>query len=309
MTKDRKKIISLIFIIFTILVWGTTYLATQVLLESFTPIEILVYRFGLALIVLYLIFPKILKWQGWKFELFCLLAAVSGISVYQYLENVALIYTSASNVSIIISCAAFFTAIFSKLFLKDEEINLNFYIGFIISIIGIALLTFNGAINLELNPLGDFIALFSAILWGIYSVAVKKTSESKCDVLLVTRRIMLYGVILLVPMFLLSNETLHFEALKNPINLIWIGYLGIFASAICFYTWNYAVENIGSVKTSLSTYAFPIVTLIVGVLWFDETLTFMGGIGMILTLFGLYFSNKKINKKINKKDIEFTSGK
>lgn len=295
--KDKKKVISLIFILFTIIIWGTTYLATQELLKSFTPVEILLYRFGLALVVLYLIKPKILKWQGWKFELFCVLAAICGITVYQYLENVALIYTSASNVSIIISCAAFFTAIFSKIFLKDEEITIFFYIGFIISIIGIALLTFNGAINLELNPLGDFIALICAILWGVYSIAVKKTSEKKCDCLLVTRRIILYGVVLLIPLFLISGESLHLSDLKDSVNLVWIGYLGILASAICFYTWNYAVENLGSVKTSLSTYAFPIVTLIVGVLWFEEKLTLMGGIGMILTLLGLYFSNRKIIKK------------
>ena len=295
--KDKKRIISIIFILFTIIIWGTTYLATQELLVSFTPVEILIYRFVLALAILYLIKPKILKWQGWKFELFCVIASLCGITVYQYLENVALIYTSASNVSIIISCAAFFTAIFSKLFLKNEEITIFFYIGFVISIIGITLLTFNGAINLELNPLGDCIALFCAILWGVYSVAVKKTEDKKCDCLLVTRRIMLYGVILLIPLFFISGETLHLDKLSDVNNLLWIGYLGVLASALCFYTWNYAVENLGSVKTSLSTYAFPIVTLVVGVLWFNETLTLMGGIGMILTLLGLYFSNKKIVKK------------
>ena len=291
---EKKKLISLFFIILTIIVWGTTYLATQVLLKSFTPVEILVYRFSLALLILYLICPKILKWQGWKFELFCLLAAISGVSVYQYLENVALVHTSASNVSIITSIAVFFTAIFSKIFLKNEKINIFFYIGFVISMMGISLLTLNGVKNLELNPLGDFIALLNAILWGAYSVFVKKTEEKKCNTLLVTRRIMLYGVILLIPMFLISKETLHLDAFKDPINVIWIIYLGVLASAICFYTWNYAVENLGSVKTSISIYAFPLVTLIVGVLWFEEKLTFMGAIGLVLTLLGLYFSNKKI---------------
>ena len=294
---EKKKLISLFFIILTIIVWGTTYLATQVLLKSFAPVEILVYRFSLALVILYLICPKILKWQGWKFELFCLLAAISGVSVYQYLENVALVHTSASNVSIITSIAVFFTAIFSKIFLKNEKIGIFFYIGFVISMMGISLLTLNGVKNLELNPLGDFIALLNAILWGAYSVFVKKTEEKKCNTLLVTRRIMLYGIILLIPMFLISKETLHFEAFKNPTNVIWIIYLGVLASAICFYTWNYAVENLGSVKTSISIYAFPLVTLIVGVLWFEEKLTFMGAIGLVLTLLGLYFSNKKIKEK------------
>ena len=296
--KDRKKIISLIFLLFTILVWGTTFLATKELLKVFTPIEILIYRFGLALVSLYLIYPKLLKWQGVKFELYCLLAAISGIAIYQFLENVALSYTSASNVSIIISCACFFTAIFSKVFLKDEEIKYNFYIGFVISLLGIMLLTFNGAINLQLNPLGDAISLLCAILWGAYSIFVKKTSENKVNTLLCTRRMMLYGFILLIPILLIDGRGLNLEGLKDITNVAWIIYLGLFASAICFYTWNYAVENLGTVKTNLATYAFPVVTLIVGVIWFNEVLTWMGFFGVILTLLGLYFSSKKINKKL-----------
>lgn len=44
------------------------------------------------------------------------------------MENIALTYTMASNVGVIISVAPFFTAILSHLFLKQEEkLSANFF--------------------------------------------------------------------------------------------------------------------------------------------------------------------------------------
>ena len=39
----------------TIVIWGTTFVSTKVLLESFTPIEILFFRFTLGYLALWLI--------------------------------------------------------------------------------------------------------------------------------------------------------------------------------------------------------------------------------------------------------------
>ena len=45
----------------TILIWGTTFISTKVLLTDFKPIEILFYRFGIGLIVLLIAYPHKLK--------------------------------------------------------------------------------------------------------------------------------------------------------------------------------------------------------------------------------------------------------
>ena len=63
------------------------------------------------------------------------LAALCGVVLYQLSENIAIHFTNASNVSVIVSICPFFTAIISQIFLKEKHLSLWFVIGFIISII------------------------------------------------------------------------------------------------------------------------------------------------------------------------------
>lgn len=299
--KNKKTIFGHLLAILTVCVWGTTFIATKYLLEYFTPIEILFFRFLIAYFALFLVYPKIFKFTNWKCELLILLGSLSSITIYQYLENIALVYTSASNVSIIVACAAFFTGIFAKLFLKTEKVSLMFLLGFIVSIVGIVLITFNGSIILKFSPKGDILALFAAILWGIYSVIVKIVSKYNYNPLQVTRRIMLYGVITLIPMCLFSGADLsltRFITGDDSIrNLLLTLFLGLIASALCFSTWNIAVDYLGAVKTSLYVYCIPLVTIIFANIFLNEKITLIGSIGTIVTLGGLYISNIKLKTK------------
>ena len=116
----------------TILIWGTTFISTKVLLQDFQPIEILFFRFVLGLIALFLVYPRPLKGTSLRQELTFAAAGLSGVCLYYLLENIALTYTMASNVGVIISVAPFFTALLSRLFLKQEgTLRANFFIGFL----------------------------------------------------------------------------------------------------------------------------------------------------------------------------------
>ena len=196
----------------------------------------MVFRFTLGTIALFIVYPKIFKWTNWKHELYFFIASISGITIYQLLENIAIDYSQASNVSIIISCAAFFTAICSKIFLKDEKITKLFYLGFIVSMIGVVFVSINGNLDLNIFPLGDFIALLAAILWGLYGVAVKLVGEGNYHPIHVTRRIMFYSVLLLIPMALLNKSDLTLTRFMDIENLLLTLFLGLIASALCFLT-------------------------------------------------------------------------
>ena len=76
----------------TILIWGTTFISTKVLLEDFQPVEILVFRFILGFVILLLISPRRLKIKGKGEELLFVGAGLSGICLYYLLENIALTY-------------------------------------------------------------------------------------------------------------------------------------------------------------------------------------------------------------------------
>lgn len=157
----------------TILIWGTTFISTKVLLETFSPVEILFIRFVMGYLALWLVCPRTLKLDSRRQEPLFMAAGLCGITMYYLLENIALTFTLASNVGVIISIAPFFTAILSCLFLGGTRPGRQFFIGFLLAMAGIFLLSF-GSSSLSINPMGDILAVAAAIIWAVYSTLTKK---------------------------------------------------------------------------------------------------------------------------------------
>lgn len=281
----------------TILIWGTTFISTKVLLVDFQPIEILFFRFLMGLLALMIVYPHRLKGTTIKQESVFVAAGLCGVCLYYLLENIALTYTIASNVGVIISVAPFFTAILSHLFLKqDEKLRANFFIGFIVAMLGIGLISFNGA-SLQLNPIGDLLALLAAFLWACYSILTRKISSFGYNTILTTRRVFFYGILFMIPALFLFDFELDLSRFANMTYLLNILFLGLGASALCFVTWNFVVKILGAVKTSICIYLVPVITVAASVLIIHEPFTWITGIGTILTLAGLLISEKKHIRK------------
>lgn len=277
----------------TIVIWGTTFISTKVLLTDFQPVEILYFRFAMGLIALLLIYPRRLKGTSKAQELTFAAAGLCGICLYYLLENIALTYTMASNVGVIISVAPFFTALLSHLFLKEERPKVNFFIGFAVAMVGIFLISFNGS-KLELNLMGDLLALLAAFIWACYSVLTKKISGYGYHTILTTRRIFCYGILFMIPPLFLFDFRLELARFANPVYLFNIIFLGLGASALCFVTWNFAVKMLGAVKTSIYIYMIPVITVVTSVVILHEKITALAAVGTVLTLAGLALSESKL---------------
>lgn len=233
----------------TIIIWGTTFISTKILLADFQPIEILFFRFVMGLLVLLLVYPRHLKGTSCKQKLTFAAAGLCGICLYYLLENIALTYTMASNVGVVISVAPCFTAILSHLFLKEEKPHASFFIGFVVAMAGIALISFNGS-RLELNPTGDLLALLAALIWAGYSVLTKIISGYGYHTILTTQRVFCYGILFMLPALFLFDFKLELTRFTDPVYLFNILFLGLGASALCFVTWNFAVKALEAVSDS-----------------------------------------------------------
>ncbi|MGL4668168.1 MAG: DMT family transporter [Saezia sp.] len=282
-----------ILAIITILLWGTTFVSTKLLLVDFSPLEILVYRFVLGIVALYLVYPKPLKGLTWRQELYFAAAGFFGITLYYLLENIALTMTYASNAALITSSAPFFTMLAAYWFLKEEQLKPSFFVGFAVSIIGIALISFNGATVIQLNPRGDLLALLAAVAWAGYSVFAKKIGAMGFNTIQTTRRMFAYGLFFMTFSLFFLDFDFKPDLFLKPINFSNLLYLGLGASALCFVTWNMAMRELGAVKASLYIYLVPIITVAASVIILDEKITLMSGIGILLTFAGLIIS--KIN--------------
>lgn len=289
----------------TILIWGTTFISTKVLLRSFEPVKILFIRFMIGYMALWCVCPRRLNIRERKQEWYFAAAGLCGVTLYYLFENIALTYTLASNVGVIISIAPFFTVIFSCMFLHDKRPKTRFFVGFLIALTGIFLISFGGDKNLQLNPMGDLLAVIAAMIWAAFSTITKKISGFGYNTIQTTRRTFFYGLVFMVPALLLMDfhiELRQFASLKNVLNLL---FLGFGASALCFVTWNLAVKILGSVKTSVYIYMVPVITAVTSALILHEKLTMTIILGIVLTLIGLFLSEDRKTEKHTAKAKEY----
>lgn len=277
----------------TIVIWGTTFVATKVLLQAFTPLEILFFRFALGLAALTAVRPRRLRGLRQGQELLLALAGLCGICLYYLLENIALTCTLASNVGVIVAAAPLFTALLAHCFLREEgRLGLHFFLGLAAALAGVALISLQGT-PLQLNPLGDLLALAAALVWACYSLLVRRISSWGLDVILTTRSIFAYGLLCMLPAMLFFDFQPAWERLLEPLYLGNLLFLGLGASALCFVSWNWAVKTLGAVQTSLYIYAVPVVTVVTAMLLLGERLTPAALAGIVLTLAGLLLSERQ----------------
>lgn len=286
----QKTVAGHIIALCTILVWGTTFISSKILLKDFSPVEILFIRFVIGFVALFFFYPHRFRPREWKHELYFMGAGLCGTTLYYLLENIALTYSFASNIGVIVSIAPFFTAIFAHFFLYGERLCPQFFIGFVAAISGIVLISFNGSTVLKLNPLGDLLAVLAAAIWGVYSVLVRKVADFGYNTIQTTRRMFFYGIIFMIPALFLMDFSPDWALFLKPVNLFNILFLSIIGSAACFATWNLATKYIGAVKTNVYIYFSPVVTIITSALVLKEKITAVALIGTALALSGLVLS-------------------
>ena len=289
------RIINHGYAFFSILIWGVTFISTKYLLNSFSPLDILLFRYAIAYVALWAISPRPLLWQGWKKEAYLFAASVSGASLYQFLENLSVGYTSPASVSFITALAPVATAVVAH-FALGEPLYKSLFVGMGISLVGVFFISFGDAGSFETGLLGDTIVLGSTLLWAVYSVIIKRVAAFEINEYQVTRRIFLYTLLTLIPFAVPDIKNLDLSAAVQPLNALNLLFLGVFASALCFRTWNHSVDTLGATTTSKYLFVMPVITLVAQVIYEKSGVGLYAGVGMVLILAGLFVSNLKKEK-------------
>ena len=281
----------------TIVIWGTTFISTKVLLRTFSPIEILFIRFVIGYLALWCVYPKRLTPKRRQEEGVFAAAGLCGITLYYLFENIALTYTLAANVGVIISIAPFFTAIFGTLILRQPLPGGRFFAGFLLAMLGVSLISFQSETALTLSPFGDLLAVVAAAIWAAYSLLTKKIAAFGYHSILATRRTFFYGLLFMLPVTVLTDFHVTPSEIFSPTCSLNLLFLGLGASALCFVTWNFAVRQLGPVRTSVYIYMVPVITAATSALILHEPLTPPMLLGIALTLAGLFLSESKKSTK------------
>lgn len=76
---EQNKTIGHLSALLTILIWGTTFISTKVLLVDFQPVEILFFRFVMGPLALLVVYPHRMKGTMRKQELTFVVAGLCGV--------------------------------------------------------------------------------------------------------------------------------------------------------------------------------------------------------------------------------------
>jgi drug/metabolite transporter (DMT)-like permease len=288
---NQSRLLGHIFAFVTIAIWSTAFVGNKVLLEYLTPIEIMIYRFTLAYVVLLLVYPH------WRFphslrdEGFFFLIGFLGIFVYFLFENYALKYTQATNVGLFMGAIPLLTAMVADLILPDEHFGRKLILGFVLALTGMGMILFEGH-TFELRFRGDILAILGAVTFALYS-AILKLAPKGYHFIEITRKSFFYGLVLMTAWRLWDGTPLQFASLHRTV--VWgnLLYLGLFSSGLAFLLYQQGIERIGSIAASNYIYLVPLLTAITGVIVLHEHITTIMVIGGTLILAGMYVAQRR----------------
>jgi len=281
---------------FAMMFWGLSFVWTRQLLEVFTPLLIIFFRLILSFFILIVIAKssrKLQKLQKEDYPFFILLSFTQPF-LYFIFEGYGIQYTSASIASIVIATIPLFTPIGAFFLFKEKLSRMNIF-GLFISFSGVILVVAEFGNRVSFSKFG-ILMLFLAVITGtIYGLGLKKLT-SKYNSITITTYQNLIGILMFLPLIFLFewDNLLNFNKIITVDLAISLFNLALFASSIAFVLFAYGIQKIGPSKASAFSNSIPVFTLVFAYFVLNESITLLKLAGMIIVLFGLYLSQRKI---------------
>ena len=290
--KKGSRVIVHLAALVCVTMWGFSFVSTKVLLEAgMGAVEIYIYRFTLAYLLVLAISHRHFRSHSWRDEgLFALCGILAG-SVYFIAENTALEYTLTTNVSLLTSLSPLITVFLAGFLYRNERPDRFTILGSVIAFGGVACIILNSSGSLEVHPIGDILSIAAAFSWAFYSLILRRLSANY-DVWYITRKTFFYGVLTSLP-FLAFGPALNnpVTLLSNPDVVVNLLFLGLGASMVAYLLWSQAVKGLGAVTANNYMYFQTIVTMIASYFILSEPITAMGVAGCVLIIGGLWFGD------------------
>ena len=286
------------FVAFIIVaIWGSTFVFTKMLLlAGLSPAQIFTLRFIIAYVLLmgYSLSKRSFRLfsNNWRDELLMLVLGITGGSVYFLAENAAMLFTTATNTSLIVcSCPLFAMLLFAVVYRHSEHISKVQALGSVLACMGMAVVVLNGHFVLHLSPLGDLLAFAACLCWAVYSLLMKPATE-RYSTLFITRKVFFYGLLTIIPYYLIVPGFPSLDVLLRP-DVLWnLLFLGVVASMICYVAWNWVIGRLGAVVATNWVYFNPITTILFAWWLLHEQITIWFLLGTVFILVGMYLADK-----------------
>lgn len=278
MTDQLKTYIG---VIATVVLWGTSWLFSKIVLLEISPTNSAILRLIVASIIFYFMLRVFYKGHSiekqdqlytWGIGTFC-------IGIYFIVQYIGIKYTTTINSSIIIGLSPILTTLISAKIFHQEKLTYAKIFGALLGFLGIYLMFSKGeGLHFGQETLkGDLIMLASTLAWALFGVLSKRLVD-KYEPFVAIAYAYIYGTVTLLPLTLVGGfwPSVMTMSIKGWGSLI---YLASLCSVFGFYAWYQGIKILGASKTSMFSYVNPLVAVTIGFLFLKEP-------GDMYTLFG-----------------------
>ena len=296
-----KKILSNIFpyilLLLLIVMWGSSFAALKVSLETIPPLWVMSLRLVIGCLTIttfFLILRKNLPLtlDFWKWSL---IIGFLGFSVPFSIISWGTQFIPSSLVAILMGANPIITLILAYFFLADITLTIRMVIGVFLGLLGIILLIGFGNINADLYK-AEFIYGQLAVLTGTFSFALAsillKNLPQEHSFERTLGSLICGSIIGLFLAYFFSNSSLeiHEISIKSAVSLT---LLGIFSTGIASVIWFKVIALKGPVFLALVNYLIPVWALILGIFLLNERINFIVGFGLIFITIGIWLIEKR----------------
>jgi drug/metabolite transporter (DMT)-like permease len=254
-------------------VWGSTYLAIAIAVETLPPLLYAGIRFALAgvLLTAWLAFRGV-DLRISRAELAG--AAVVGILLLAIANGLVVLAerTVPSGIAALIVASIPLWVVIYRMIAR-ERVGLDLLAGVFLGLIGVAILVVPGGIDGTLDVIGALMLFGATLAWALGTVLSPRLHTPQ-NVLVSTAYQMLAGGVVLVVVGLGRGELVNIDPATFSVrSMVAFAYLVIFGSLVAFTAYTWLLQN-ASVSL-VSTYAFvnPVVAVLLGALVLAEPIT------------------------------------
>lgn len=286
------------------LIWGSTWLALKIGLNSFPALLGSSLRFGLASLILFAIvkirkiqFPKTREERG-----VILFSGTTSFGIAYGLVYLAGQFIPSSLSSIMFTTYPLWVFVFSWVFLNESTPTFGKILGILLGFLGIILVfghqvQWSGGNTL----LGMILVFLSSGIQALNLIGIKKYAPSVSAFQLNMIPMGIGAILQFVYSFLFEDWTkINFDAT----GIAMILYLAIFGSVIVFVVYWWLLSQVTAVTLSLTAFITPIIAVVLGLTIAGEQLNFWIYFGGCVTLIGIavYNYSDKIFNSIKQKN-------
>ncbi|MEI2405279.1 DMT family transporter [Niallia taxi] len=297
--KKLSQTKTILLLTFLVIVWGVNWPLSKMALEYTPPLLFAGIRTVLGgLILLVFALPRMKQLRFKETWHLYVISAVLNIIIFYGLQTVGLGFMPAGLFSAIVFIEPVLLGIFSWLWLGELMYGLKI-VGLILGFVGVAVISMGGLTG-DISVIGIFLALGSAVGWGLGTVFVKKTGNRVDSIWMVTMQLLIGGIVLLT----IGSGTEGWSSIDWQLpfiaNLLFISIFVIAFGWLVYFTLVGAGE---ASKVGSYTFLIPLIAIFCSSIVLNESITFKLVLGLICIVISICFVNIKLKPRSVKTQI------